>query len=85
MGDEMDRELMRQFLLYNLAFNYAVLLVWFIAFTYWHDGLFKLHRRWFALSETRFDAIHYAAMAVYKVGVLLFNLIPYLALLALKN
>jgi len=43
--------------------------------------MYRLHSRWFKLSEERFDAIHYQGMAVYKVGVLLFNLTPYLAIL----
>ena len=42
--------------------------------------LFRLHTRWFRLSVERFDAIHYAAMALYKVGILLLNLVPYVAL-----
>jgi hypothetical protein len=27
------------------------------------------------------DAIHYAGMAIYKIGIILFNLVPYVALL----
>jgi len=74
----------KDFLLWCLALNYGFLLLWFAAFTFAHDGLFKLHGRWFRLSEVQFDSIHYAAMAVYKVGVLLFNLVPYLALLIVE-
>jgi hypothetical protein len=39
-----------------------------------------LHSKWFRLSVEAFDAIHYASMAAYKVGVLLLNLVPYAAL-----
>jgi hypothetical protein len=39
-----------------------------------------MHTRWFKLSVETFDAIHYAGMATYKIGVLLFNLVPLLAL-----
>jgi hypothetical protein len=28
----------------------------------------------------RFNAIHYSAMAFFKCGILIFNLVPYLAL-----
>ena len=37
-----------------------------------------LHGRWFRLSNEQFDTVHYAGMAVYKIGVLLFNLVPFL-------
>jgi len=40
----------------------------------------KLHRQWFNLSDQNFDAIHYSAMAVYKIGILLLNLVPLIAL-----
>jgi hypothetical protein len=47
--------------------------------------MFRLHGRWFRLSEEHFDAIHYAGMAVYKIGVLLFNLAPYFALVIIGH
>jgi hypothetical protein len=42
--------------------------------------MFRLHGRWFRLSAEHFDTVHYGGMAVYKIGVLLFNLAPYAAL-----
>jgi len=61
--------------------NYAVLLVWFAVFTIAHDWMYRLHGQWFLLTPEQFDAVHYGAMAVYKTGVLLLNLVPYLAML----
>ncbi len=40
----------------------------------------RLHGRWFPIAPERFDALQYQAMALYKVGVLLFNLVPSAAL-----
>lgn len=68
-------------LLWCTLINYGVLLLWFLTFRFAHAWMYRLHGRWFGLSEERFDAIHYAGMAVYKIGVLLFNLVPYFALL----
>jgi hypothetical protein len=68
------------FLLWCLIINYGILLLWFLVFWFGHDWMFRLHSRWFHMSQERFDSIHYAAMAVYKVGILLFNLVPYVAL-----
>lgn len=76
----MNIAFVQDFLLYSLAINYGVILVWFIAFRFGHAWLFSLHGRWFRLSEERFDAIHYGGMAAYKIGILLLNLVPYLAL-----
>lgn len=68
------------FLLWCLVINYGILLLWFLAFWFGHDWMFRVHSRWFHMSRERFDSIHYAAMAAYKVGILLLNLGPYVAL-----
>jgi len=75
----MDVDFVFRLLLWSLVVNYAILLVWFAAFVFAHDRLYRLHGKWFRLPETTFDAIHYGGMAAYKVGVLLFNLAPFIA------
>ena len=79
----MSIETARDILLWCTAINYAVLLLWFLFFSLAHDSIYRLHRRWFRLPDEQFDALHYAGMAIYKVGILLFNLVPYVALLIL--
>jgi hypothetical protein len=76
----MDIEFWRSFLLACTLVNYGLLLFWFAIFWLAHDWLFRLHGRWFRLSAERFDAVHYGAMAVFKLGVVLFNLTPFIAL-----
>jgi len=72
---------LRDLLIWSLVFNYAILLVWFTALTVAHDWVYRLHTRWFALSRESFDAIHYGGMAAYKIGILLLNLGPLVAIL----
>ena len=76
----MNSDFLFRFLLCSLAINYAILLTWFVAFVAARNWLRALHGRWFRLSDPAFDAIHYGGMAVYKIGILLFNLVPLLAL-----
>jgi len=57
----------------------GLLLWWFLVFRFALDWIHRFHGRWFRMSVEQFDAIHYAAMAVYKMGVLLFSLVPYVA------
>ena len=70
----------RDFLLWCAVANYGVLLLWFVVFVWAHDWMLRLHGRWFRLSSEHFDAIHYIGMSIYKIGVLLFNIVPYAAL-----
>lgn len=81
----MNIEVAKNFLLWCLAINYGVLIVWFLVFRFAHRWMFRLHNRWFQLSRESFDAIHYQSMAIYKIGVLLLNLAPFLALVLLDH
>lgn len=65
---------------WSAIINYIVLLVWFLVFACWHDFIYNLHSRWFNLRLETFDAMHYISMALFKLGILLFNLVPWLAL-----
>jgi hypothetical protein len=40
--------------------------------------MYGLHSRWFHVSVEQFDALHYVGMALYKLGILLLNLVPYI-------
>ena len=76
----MNPRLLSDFLLWCTIINYAVLLLWFAVFALARDWMFRLHGRWFHLSVPQFEALHYGGMAVYKIGILLLNLVPYVAL-----
>ena len=76
----MSIETARNALLWCAIINYGVLLVWFLFFILARDFMHRLHGRWFHLSVEQFDAIHYAGMAIFKLGIILFNLVPYIAL-----
>jgi len=76
----MNPDTIKALLLYSLAFNYAILIIWFGVFSLAHDSMYRLHSRWFNLSAETFDAIHYASMALYKIGIMLLNITPLIAL-----
>lgn len=76
----MTIEFVREAFLWCAVINYGILLFWFLLFSLAHDWMYQLHGRWFRVSIECFDSIHYGGMAIYKIGVLLFNLVPYIAL-----
>lgn len=80
----MSTELTRNFLLWSTVINYTILLVWFLVFVLAHDRLRHLHGRWFHLSNEQFDALHYAGMSLYKIGIVLLNLVPFLVVTILS-
>ena len=76
----MTVEVIRSTLAWCAVINLGLLLWWFVFFALAHDWMYRLHGRWFKLTTEQFDALHYGGMAAFKLGILLFNLVPYLAL-----
>jgi len=76
----MNIDMVRKALLWCAVINYGILLVWFLFFILAHDWMYLLHGGWFHLSVEQFDMLHYAGMSVYKIGILLLNIAPWIAL-----
>lgn len=76
----MTMETIRDIFLWSAAINLGILLWWFAIFSLTHDWVYRLHAKWFRMPVEQFDVVHYAGMAVYKIGILLFFLVPYIAL-----
>ncbi|MFC4762887.1 DUF6868 family protein [Dyella koreensis] len=72
----MTTTLIKDVLIWCVVLNYIILLAWAGVFIFARDWMYRIHGRWFKLSDGAFDAIHYGGMAVYKIGIILFNLIP---------
>ncbi len=60
--------------------NFGLLAWWFLFFWLAHDWMYRFHGKIFKMSVEAFDSIHYAGMALFKIGIILLNLVPYLAL-----
>ncbi len=76
----MTIETIRATLGWCAVIDMGLLLWWFLFFTLAHDLMYRFHSKWFNLSIEKFDAIHYAGIAYFKIGIFMFHLVPYLAL-----
>ena len=70
--------MVRDALLWCFIINMGLLLWWFMLFTLAHDWIYRIHGKWFNLSVDKFDAIHYAGMAFFKICIFVFNIVPYI-------
>jgi hypothetical protein len=77
----MNIAMAREVLLWCCAvINDGILLWRLLCFLLVHEWMYRWHSRWFHLSVEPFDAMHYAGMALFKIGILLANLVPSVAL-----
>lgn len=71
----------RRGLLWCAGINYGLLVVWFLLFLLLHEWLHQHWSRWFRLSAEQFDFLNFAGMMLLKIFILVFNLVPFIALL----
>ena len=76
----MTLEQVRSALAWCVVMNFGILILWFLLIALAHDWAYRIHSRWYNISVEKFDTIHYAGIAIFKILVITFNLVPYLAL-----
>ncbi|MFT4561838.1 MAG: hypothetical protein ACI9BW_001580 [Gammaproteobacteria bacterium] len=76
----MSIETLGAILAWSAVLNMGILLWWAVLLIVAHDWLFRFHGRWFKLSLEKFDCIQYAGLGFYKLAILMFNIVPYLAI-----
>ena len=80
----MNLEQLSNFLLYCTIINFALLWLWAILYLLPHAWWYAAAHRMFRISAEQLDAISLAGIILYKLGILLFNLVPYLSLRLLR-
>ena len=77
---EMSQDTLLLFLGWSTVLHYGLLALWFIMFMLARSFIYKLHSRWFPMSENQFNVIHYSGILLYKLFVFVFFLGPYVVL-----
>ncbi len=76
----MDIQTVRSFFMWCTIINGGLLLFSFLTCAYAKDWVYRMHGNWFPMSRETFDVVIYCFIGIMKVIVLMFNLIPYIAL-----
>lgn len=76
----MNLELTREALGWCTLINMGLLFYWSLMMLFGRGFVHRMHCRFIPLSEERFNGIHYAGMAIYKLAIFVFNLVPWIAL-----
>ncbi len=80
----MTIDLARSVLGWCTVINVGILLFWFLMYVLARGFIKRWHSKLFPLSAEQFDTIHYRGILYYKLGITLFNLVPYLALVIIS-
>lgn len=77
----MDIETLTRFFMWCTIVNGGLLLFWTAACMSAPDLVYRTQSRWFPLPRETFDILIYSFLGLFKVFVLVFNVVPYIALL----
>ena len=84
-ANKLNIETARRIFLWCTVINYSVLLLWSAVFLFAHDWHYGLTTYWFrGVSAAQYDLVMFGGIAFFKILVILFNLVPYLALSIVK-
>ena len=76
----MDIATIRAFFLWCTIINAGLLVLSFLLCVSAGDWIYRMHSRWFPISRESFNVAIYSFLGLFKIFVLAFNLVPYLAL-----
>ena len=76
----MDITTLKAFFLWCTIVNAALLLLTSLACIFFADFSYRMNNKFFSISRQEFNVILVSFIALYKIFVLAFNLVPYIAL-----
>ncbi len=77
----MDIQALTRFFMWCTIMNGALLLLWTTMFVFAPELVYRTQSKWFPISRETFNVVMYSFLGLFKIVFLVFNLVPYLALL----
>jgi hypothetical protein len=77
----MDIQTLTEFFMWCTILNTSLLSFWSIVFLLVPDLVYRTQSRWFPISRETFNVAMYCFLGLFKIALIVFNLVPYLALL----
>lgn len=78
----MTHQHLEQVFLWSTVLNYGLLILWWtlLRLSIPHDWLYKFSGKPFKMTTETFDACNLAGLGLYKIAIILFFLVPYIAM-----
>ncbi|MBK1791204.1 DUF6868 family protein [Persicirhabdus sediminis] len=77
----MSIPLLTDFFMWTTILGFWLLMFSTAAFVIGKKSIYRIHRKWFDISPSNYDMLIFAYLAIFKVLLIIFSLIPYLTLL----
>jgi len=77
----MDVSMLTSFFMWCTIMNGALLILWTVMCLFAPNMVYATQRRWFPIPRETFGIVIYSFLGAFKLLFLMFNLVPYIALL----
>jgi len=76
----MDIQTLTTFFMWCTILNGGLLIFSFLICALAGDWVYRMHSKWYPIPRDAFNIVIYSFIGVFKIFILMFNLIPYVAL-----
>lgn len=76
----MTLDILRGFLAWCTVINLCLYFLSFVVCAFAGDWVYRMHNTWFPMSRQAFNLAIYGFMGLYKLFIIVFNVVPYVAL-----
>ncbi len=77
----MDIQTLTTFFMWCTILNVGILILWAVFFLFAPDFVYRTQSKWFPIPRETYNVLIYSFLGLFKVFFIVFNVIPYLALL----
>ncbi len=77
----MDIQTLTTFFMWCTIINGAVLVFWITMCIFAPDLVYRTQSKWFPIPRETFNVVIYSFLGLFKIIFLIFNVVPYVALL----
>ena len=80
----MDIQTLTTFFMWCTILNLGVMIAWTIVLASAPDFMYRMQTKWFPMPQETFNVVVYSALGMYRIVFVVFNLVPYVALLLVQ-
>lgn len=77
----MDIVTLKSFFMWCTIINGGIYLLWILFLLFAPDFVYRVQSYWFPVARETYNAIIYSFLGLFKVIFIVFNIVPYIALL----
>ena len=79
----MDIQTLTTFFMWCTIINGGILILWTMFFVFAPDFVYRIQSIWFPIPRETWNVVIYSFLGLFKIVFLVFNVVPYVALLVI--